>query len=156
MSVADTLRQAAHLIKTHGLAIGDYTDDAGRIDVIEAIWRAATGAEDVTRQARAVLDGDATLAGHNAYRWAMITLQREVGPVARWSDRMSEAEVITSLEFLAGADEGRRVPQLRSVTHRESTPDHDRQPLTQGEAGAESARSTDGSGCQDAAGSNPP
>lgn len=116
MTVADTLRAAADLIERTGLARGAHIDTSGRIDAMEAIWRAATGCEDVARYHTAVLDGDTTLDRQNAFHWAMITMQRFVGvTVPRWSDATGEPGVIGGLRAYAQADENHpgTTPDLR-------------------------------------------
>jgi hypothetical protein len=104
MTVADTLAAAADLISHQGLARGIFTDATGGMCAMQALWSAtgATGSVDSCNIAVGL--GLATLAQHNGYRNAAITLQRGIAPlsIARWSDTHDHDEVVAVLRDLAG------------------------------------------------------
>jgi hypothetical protein len=100
MSVADTLSKAADLIKQRGLAVGAFTYGE-RLCALQALWTATGATGSVSAASRAVTEGRATLAQHNAYRDAAITLQRAVGLVVAWSDTTEQDEVVATLRQVA-------------------------------------------------------
>jgi hypothetical protein len=70
---------------------------------LQALW-SATGARDsVDTYGFAVGLGLATLAQHNAYRDAALTLQRDIAPMAivNWSDAHERDEVVAKLREVA-------------------------------------------------------
>lgn len=110
MTVADTLNRAADLIETHGLACGQWID-GDRVCAMQAVWAAAGAKGCVSEFSTAVVNGLATLAQHNAYRNAAITLQHAIAPlsIARWSDEYGEAEVVARLRAVAAEQQAELV-----------------------------------------------
>lgn len=112
MPVSDTLYAAADLIEFHGLAKNKYEDATGRIDVLEALFRAATGLSQ-SHYAKLRDKGQVpiTLNDHNKYRWAVLSLRGwlkaqdlEQQP-ALWSDSCSQEQVIIALRECAAYKE---------------------------------------------------
>jgi hypothetical protein len=100
MSVADTLSRAADLIEQRGLAVGAFTDGE-RMCALQAIWAATGATGSVSGSTQAVMEGRATLAQHNAWRNAAVTLQRRVDLIAAWSDGSEPAAVVATLREVA-------------------------------------------------------
>lgn len=111
MSVTVTLHKAADIIEEKGYCKGQYEDENGRVDIIEAIFQAATGVSQAYYwECRNNNVMPITLNDHNKWRWAVITFRNwlkdhnEEDQPALWGDAQTQERIVQCLRASAEAD----------------------------------------------------
>jgi hypothetical protein len=111
MSVTDTLYRAADIIEEKGYCSTAYECEDGSIDIIEAIFQAATGiSQSYYWECRNNNVMPITLNDHNKWRWAVITFRNwlkargEEDQPALWGDHQTQEHIVECLRTCAEAD----------------------------------------------------